>query len=581
MVKNSSQISMQNVPDEISFKVQGEWLENAGIVGLMRILDDSDYRIFDNCLFVKSDVFRDGSFVDKYFNYFIRAYGFQTRVYKIIEYKRTLHYWLSLKPSELDSKKVYDSLYYWYIYSLKYYTNSNVAKRIFKLKPTSFDVLKVVNGFKSDMDLLKKSQDDLQIFGSVLFSLIPKLQKVIDYFSIPDVSRMCMAKTLSYIIIKNAWSDISFLNANSKEPNLYQDYNKVFVAPIDKYLTSSHRKDDYECFTCGRPMGVKGHSYSFLTDMGYDVNKKNSNGWNFGNDQMMCPICFLMYSAVPAGFNYNMHNQGVFINQSTSLESLYNANSKIGLELHRAAKTGQTMSAWQAFSLAFQNSVNDASAYTLDDIQVIHYDSDHYRFAFISKAMANVLNDAVKNKIKLPNGGVKSLLSRLFKTGIKQFNGSNCFSIYDSVLEHLLDSSNLNSLIDMVMQLKIVKYKDLYLSNYQVFNLLQINLLYFKEITDMEITEDDLRHMRGCGQAIRDGYDNKTKASSLAYRLLQALKIQNTDDFMNSLLTAYLYQHKLVPKFFIQKINSPEEFTQLGYAFVSGLVPNDQKNVKN
>jgi CRISPR-associated protein Cst1 len=146
------------------------------------------------------------------------------------------------------------------------------------------------------------------------------------------------------------------------------------------------------------------------------------------------------------------------------------------------------------------------------------------------------------------------------------------------MLKLLLVSANLNSLISDVLQLKIVRHQDLHVTVEQIYNLIQINLIYFKEMSNLVLTDEELRKMRGSGKNLGDGYANTNKRQTLAYRLLQALKIQNNDQFMNILLDAYLYQKKLVPKNFIQKMNSPEEFNQLGYAFIAGLIPNDNKN---
>ncbi|GAJ25657.1 hypothetical protein JCM15457_533 [Liquorilactobacillus sucicola DSM 21376 = JCM 15457] len=77
---------------------------------------------------------------------------------------------------------------------------------------------------------------------------------------------------------------------------------------------------------------------------------------------------------------------------------------------------------------------------------------------------------------------------------------------------------------------------------------------------------------------IAKGYKaNPNKAKTLAYQLLQALKIQNQETFMNKLLNCYLYQQKIVPTEFVQQMGKPEEFNQLGYAFVAGLISKEEE----
>lgn len=68
-------------PTKISFQMES-WLENAGIVGLYRILDD-EAEIQDRSLTVPVDLL--ANFSDKYFNFFTKAngYGQLTRFQKI------------------------------------------------------------------------------------------------------------------------------------------------------------------------------------------------------------------------------------------------------------------------------------------------------------------------------------------------------------------------------------------------------------------------------------------------------------------------------------------------------------------
>lgn len=571
------------VNSEISFKSQGGWLENAGIVGLMRILDEADYRVNDNCLFVKMKAL--DHFADKYFGFFIKAYGKQTRLARIIAYKSKLQNLLDSDDNGLELETIYGQLENWFKNYLKYYIGSGSFKKISGLIPPKFDIKELLKDCGKDLQQLKKLQKDQQEFVKVLQQLIPKLQQFVDYFLEPSAQKYFMAKTLSYIVINNAWSGVSFLNPQTKTADLYQDYEDTFVKPVFEYLKADHQKDVYQCATCGRPMKKQEYSYSFLNGLGYDVNRKTSNAWSFNNDQFMCPICHLMYSAVSAGFNYNTQHQGIFINQNQEIELLKNANNKIILEMKRSVEREQVISPWRAFALSFQEKFAESSSYTLADIQVVSYQSGQYRFNLVSKKIADVLKQASnplnKKTTFLDSPRTVTLLSILNFAYIKNFQGQSSMQIYDAMLQRLLVSANLNSLINDVLQLKIVKNQNLHISVSQIFNLIQINLIYFKEMSNLTLADEDLRKMRGSGKFLREGYDNTNKAQTLAYRLLQALKIQNNDQFMNILLDAYLYQKKLVPKNFIQKMNSQEEFNQLAYAFIAGLIPSDNQNEKD
>lgn len=560
---------------ELVFKSQGGWLENAGIVGLIRILNDDDYRIADNCLYLKQEALNH--FTDKYFEFFITAYGKQTHLEKIISFKSTLQELLSKDDAEIDVDKTYNQLENWFKNSLKYYVATGSFKKISSIIESDLDIKAAIKDCSKDLkqlNKLKKNQSNKSEVISALRQLITKLQQFTDYFSETRAKNLFMAKTLSYIVIKNAWNKISFLNPQTKIINLYEDYKKTFVEPVIEYLKNDHKWDVYQCFTCGRPMKEQKYSYSFLNGLGYDVNRKNSNAWIFNNDQFMCPICRFMYTAVSAGFNYNMSSQGIFVNQNQNLLALAKANNAI-LRKMRLDATNERVTPWRAFALSFQQEFTSSSRFTLANIQVVSYQNGQYRFALIPKKIANVLRQANERKVQLQNGEVKSLLAILSNTYIQSFRGQDSLQIYDAMLQRLLVSANLNTLINNILQMKIVDNANANITVNQVMNLIEINLLYFKEMSNLSLTKEELSHMRGSGKILREGYDNANKAQTLAYRLLQALKIQNNDQFMNILLDAYLYQKKLVPKNFIQAMNSQEEFNQLGYAFIAGLIPNN------
>lgn len=574
--------SVGNEP-KIRFESQGGWLENAGIVGLARILGKDCYSIEGNSLLVKIEALNN--FAQNYFKFFINEYGRQTRLVRITNEgaAEKLAKWKALDVDAVDPKVIYNQLENWYKNYLKYYVDSGSFKKISSLAPPAFDVKATLKECSQELKNLKKLQKNKQEFNKALQQLVGKLLNFTNYFQHTkfnnlDLKDYFMAKTLSYVVINNAWSGISFLNPQAKTADLYQDYEDTFVKPVIEYLKADHQKDVYQCAACGRPLKKQEYPYSFLNGLGYDVNRKTSNAWLFNNDQFMCPICRLMYTAVSAGFNYNMQHQGIFINQNQDIATLISVNGKVLTELERAVERKQLVSPWRAFAQSFQEMFVDSSKYSLADIQVVNYQDGQYSFNLVPKRIANVLKKANdKQAFVSSSGQVFTLLSALNSAYIKNFHGQSSASLYEEMLKRLLISMNLNSLISDTLQLKIVRNPDLHINVYQIYNLIQINLLYFKEMSDLALTDEELKKMRGSGKNLGEGYDNENKRQSLAYQLLQALKTQNNDQFMNLLLNAYLYQKKLVPKNFIRKMSSQEEFNQLGYAFIAGLIPNIEK----
>lgn len=90
----------------------------------------------------------------------------------------------------------------------------------------------------------------------------------------------------------------------------------------------------------------------------------------------------------------------------------------------------------------------------------------------------------------------------------------------------------------------------------------------------MKVKDDKLTKVRGCGMHVRMGYDNENKAKTLAYKMLEAMRANSTDRFMELLLNAYLYLDKTVPKIFIETQSDTKIFREYAFAFIAGLIGN-------
>lgn len=566
------------LPETIEFHMES-WLENAGIIGLTRILNNEDYAIKNDKLLIKTSSLK--TIDNNFFNFFINVYGRYTRYQQIIN-------WLPKIEATLDvglknyNYKDYEVYVKWFNNNVKYFVKSGSYKRMRALAhpevPIEDYLDNTMNLFKklSKKKRWKNGEDNLEKELKMLFE---ELKKVVQYFANDTCKHYFLAKNLVYHYVNKGWDGISFLNSQSKIVDLYQDYREYFVQPVIDFLLENHEKDKLSCTTCGRKMKSKeGSGYSFLNGMGYDYGKKNSNAYKFQSDQFLCPVCRLMYSAVPAGFAYNLAgNHGIFVNYTGQiLNNLRDANNGILYNLTEAFKVTGNVSPWRAFYETFSQEINKSSQYTLANSQVVNHKDKHYYFNLIPEIAANVLKKAEEIKI---NGERKvTLLSALNKALIPGYRGIKYFSIYDEIIRRLLSQTNMNSLLNDILLLKISNKQDIYITATQILYVVEINTLLFNEMGVMILDSKLLSKIRRKGMEIAKGYKaNPNKARTLAYQLLQALKIQNQETFMNKLLNCYLYQQKIVPTEFVQQMGKPEEFNQLGYAFVAGLISKEEE----
>lgn len=568
----------------IDFRINS-WLENAGIVGLTRILKAnpryrSSYKEKENTLEVDPKVF--DNFSDLYFNFFIKNYGQATRYWRIVSEENFLK---SLKENgfkDFDNKKLKE-LTDWFDNVLKYSVNSASYKKVIKFINSDYDIKAEVKDCNKKIrtlnkkNFLTKSPEEAK---EILQELINQLLKAIEYFSTDQARKYFPAKILSYTVINKAWNGVSFLNPQAKNLDFYDDYQNYFVAPVQKYLQEDHSKDKYICSTCGRPIKRLEYSYGFLNDMGYDLNRKTSNAWNFKNDLYICPVCQFLYSLVPAGFTYNMASQGIFINENSSIRNLQGKNDAIFNSMMRDIRSNTQTSPYRAFSAAFRDAEVSGQNAALANIQLITYNNDHYNFQIIPIVASKVLIKAVEKKYTVKQTGeVRSYLANLYNAGISNFRGAGYYSILDNVLNCLFNNTNLFSIIQELELLKVGNTAGCYYNTFQIMTVIRMNGWFMNELckyrrseNTMKVEEDKLTKARGCGMHVRMGYDNENKAKTLAYKMLEAIRANSTDRFMELLLNAYLYLDKTVPKIFIETQSNTEVFKEYAFAFIAGLI---------
>lgn len=124
------------MPKQIQFKLNS-WLENAGIVGLTRILPKDKYEGDWNTLSVSTDEL--DNFANDYFSFFVKKYGKYIRYQQIVSMKDQLQNWQDDEFDNFDENNL-EILLKWFDSTLKYSVNSKSYKKVIKFLNTDFDV---------------------------------------------------------------------------------------------------------------------------------------------------------------------------------------------------------------------------------------------------------------------------------------------------------------------------------------------------------------------------------------------------------------------------------------------------------
>lgn len=430
------------------------------------------------------------------------------------------------------------------------------------------DILSIEKKLKKIKLKKKQNVKDIILEVRTQFELI---KEIISYMKLDEAYKYIAGKNIIYTIIKNGWNGVCFLNPQTKEKDMYIDYKNYFVTPVIEYVETDKSESEfkYRCFTCDREMKDLKNDLSFLNATGFDVSRKSSHVWDFQNDVAVCPICKLLYSCIPAGISY-LYDKGIFINDNSTVENAIKINHKIYMEIYKRDKDEKRLT-YKALVNSIQEEYNDKIKYELADIQLIRYENEVYKFNLLSRNILKVIKES------------KQDLNRLINCGFKEIN--TYFNVYEMVIERLLNSQNLFTLVQKLLHYKLSQPKNTYYYGAHITRILNINTRFLREVGCMNNSKEDIvKQGNNSGYYLRQKYKSKEavdKLSGISYRLLNALKTNNENAFMDTILNCYLYVKESVPKIIVDALNDEEQFKTIGYAFVAGLIEGDKQKGGN
>ncbi|SHF12695.1 CRISPR-associated protein Cst1 [Marinitoga hydrogenitolerans DSM 16785] len=552
-----------------------DWLYNAGIVGIINILGNENVRYrrnnenidleFDE---IEIDLNNFENFKEKYFNYFIKTYK-NLSWYKLVSYKGYILNKKNEKEFSQEDLEIINKIIDQFKKDLKKSSFKSAYELIYQELPYNINVLEEIKNLKKIKKIEKKEE---------FYKNLEILEKLISFLDEPISKKYIAAKNVMYTVIKNAWEGVSFLNPQTKEKNMYKDYKNYFLEPLKEYISVEDKTNyKYRCFSCGNRIKNLSDSLTFLKNIGFDDARKPSNVWDFINDIYICPICKLVYSCVPAGFTY-VFDKGVFVNLNHSVEDIYKINKRIILEIYNRTEHQDINFSYKVILDSIYENLNNSIKYEYSDIQIVKLNNTKYTFNILSKNILLVL------------GKSKEILNNLINNyyfPTKKGDYNDKISLYEEVIFRVMNNIELYSFINKLMRIKISDKTNGYYNVKSIMNIIKINLEYLKEVKGMkDFTESKVQQSNYHGYLLRKAYEGKGsehKLSGISYRLLNALKVNNKDSFLDTLLNCYLYVDKPVPKIIIESLENVDEFKTIGYSFVAGLFGknNEEKGDEN
>lgn len=510
------------------FKVRlNNFLYNSGILGFYRILENVEKEEYlqdkGNCITIKKEAIEN--FEDDYIKTMLDTFEQDTKWYTIVNSKEIIKK-IDIN-NETEKLKSYSNMIKKALESASYKSGYESIKAEAKENP--YERLKAL---KEEIDGEKQKEYLLQI--------VNHLEQYKEVY--------CM-KDIIYTKINCFWDSVAFLNRTANKNKIKEEYKKVFVTPAKEYLKQS-RKSEYICIECGNKISkTEASGMSWLKDVGVDINRKKSGFWNFKEDTFLCPICSLIYSCVPLGFQI-IGSNGIFVNNNESFKSLkannthYDKNEKITLEgsYHKII--------YNYINYITQMENEKKAKYEPKNIQVIKRggskDNQYYQFDILSKDKLQIIKKSSKDFEYLLNTNQ-----------------------YQKVLTNLLQGTKQYNLINKLLREK----KDIrYIKN--ILNIQAASMEGGKKVEERKrLIEEMIEEGEKLQKYFYINEENKKKLEAYVYRLQNTLNANSLEGFMKIFTLFYGSLKQPMPNGDGMKklIEDPEYFKLLGYAYIYGL----------
>ncbi len=540
----------------------GDFLKNAGIVGLKYLLDNSEadegivYGITDDeqSLWIDSEYIENADWTQLYFNAFVKKYGSSTAYQAVLDKIDNILEKLENENWDISCKE-----------NLKFIKE--------ELKFINGKILS--NSYKSGFENIKQDIENSKIYELLKSSklkenmekeeLHKRLQDLKNFLKQPLCKETFSMKSIIYNYINRFWDNKSFLLIANASKDMKKIFDADFSELLKAYVLAEHNKSKDICIDCGRMLEAKEKiSIAFMKEQADDLNRKRSAFWNCKVDAYLCPVCAFVYSLVPLGFTL-IGKTFAFINMNQNATELLNANSSYGKLVHVAEQEeNEKYSSWIArtIDLLLQEKSKE-----LGNIQIVTRgigENDRYTFDIIHKEILILFNDK----------DVRDDLDKLSKVPYVKIE-NNFWNIHENVILNILKYHNQYEIINKLLRMEIEDKKTLFKAGL-VYNIqLKINLLRKKEKNGGELMN---RYMvREKGYELRNvllkakGSNDDACIRGTIYQLLNALSVGNVEHFMEVIMRIYCSTKLQVPNTFIEFLKDRDTFVEYGYAFLLGL----------
>ncbi len=537
----------------------GDWLYNAGIVGLLRAL---------GCSFIKDGkpYSLDGKLIEgvSLGENFVEVERELLKNYAGKFFKVAVERFLT---QLLQGKK------------LKVPTEPSLKE----LQNLSRQLRALTKHFKTlEIELPKVSKSNLPEAREKLERALEKLNEFLE--SLPEEEEENLAlKWLSKGFFPKKGGDFKSAPHRSKE-----NFKKKVELPLFLELRPyEKRKVAVPCVICQerKAKEIEGKPLTFNTSVS-DFAGLNKDAVNFLHldskisELPICEVCHLVLMSVPLGLIPSSENTFLFVNNSSSLKELFNDN--------------------QRFEVLLRENSNPFIEFFTEKVLVEEKEKAELSLIGIAVVELNLGSLPKVKSFNLPLSKAKlfawaeftELLKKLRKAYYKEGNSSESL-LYRTVELILSDKVNflyLYKLLRFYLSFQEQKSEKVTVNFYpyhvNVVNVAFLN--YFKAVLgdrmSIDLSEKELWVFWHKGLELKEQLERakaENKVNSLAFKLLNAVRTGDSHKFFDILLRVYSGLSLEVPSLFIKAMSNKETFKTAGYSFICGLLGKTDEGERN
>jgi len=539
-----------------------EWFYNMGIVGFLRILkfnnvDESKYTAKENYFEIEDELL--DNFAEYYFNYFFtinddreRFVTITNEATKLIENCDKLS---EASDQKAIAEKISEAINKVYKQFMKY-ENS--------VKNTSYvdEYNDLLNSIKEINRIIKKdTSTETREEAKII------LNNLLDFVSIEEIQKK-RAANITRSNLSDFFGQASFLNpsfAGAYAQDFIEKMHKDYVQPVkDKYNQNSSKKSKsktvYNCSLCSRETRGNYHfDEAIFSPIGLSLTENKNFFWNEVTKFPICEECKLLLMCTPAGCTplrksrstidgIEYYTEYTFVNLDTDIDSLFKINENF-------KQRSSSSNPYRELIIDIVTEKEQKALWTLQSIFFVEFQTKkkttYLHYFNIAPYKAKFFSDKQVNY----------LLTHIYPSRFQM-----------DTMEYILNDRDLYLLI----------YDNL--SNYikkagtpiWCFNVVCLrHLLNGYKRRQKKVSTEIINEAFDYGKSLNRYYvatDSANKINSIGYKMLNAVKVGDKEEFLDNLIRTCMSIQKPIPDLFLNVLTEQRaDFKDIALAFICGF----------